>query len=70
MAKDGHRQVLKLRSVYAEDESDCLVFHQGEDGLELVETPFAVANTSKVWRLFGWRTWAHCSMSWWFYLWT
>lgn len=34
--------------MYAEDESDSLVFQQGEDGLELVETPFAQDNASKV----------------------
>lgn len=49
---DPTRQLLRLRSMYAEQESDCLVFQQKDQaqggGLELVETPFAVLHMEKV----------------------
>lgn len=48
-------QKFRLRSMYAERESDCLVFQEKEQsqggGLELVETPFAVEHTDKVQRV-------------------
>ena len=50
--KDPTRQMLRLRSMYAEQESDCLLFQQKEQnqggGLELVETPLAVQHMDKV----------------------
>lgn len=50
--KDPTRQMLRLRSMYAEQESDCLVFQQKSQseggGLELVETPLAVQHMDKV----------------------
>ena len=46
--KDPARQVLRLRSMYAEHESDCLLFQQNEAGLELVETPLALQHMEKV----------------------
>lgn len=46
--KDPTRQVLRLRSMYAEHESDCLLFQQSEAGLELMETPLALQHTEKV----------------------
>lgn len=46
--KDPARQVLRLRSMYAEHEADGLVFHQVDDGLELVETPFVKDHLEKV----------------------
>lgn len=50
--KDPTRQMLRLRSMYAEQESDCLLFQQKDQsqggGLELVETPLAVQHMDKV----------------------
>lgn len=40
--------MLRLRSMYAEHESDCLLFQQAEHGLELVETPLALQHMDKV----------------------
>eukprot|EP00752_Nemacystus_decipiens_P012084 g10714.t1 len=52
LMKDPTRQMLRLRSMYAEQESDCLLFQQKEQnqggGLELVETPFAVQHMDKI----------------------
>lgn len=52
LMKDPTRQMLRLRSMYAEQESDCLLFQQKEQsqggGLELVETPLAVQHMDKV----------------------
>lgn len=46
--KDPSRKVLSLRSMYAEDEADCLKFQYANDELDLLETPFAMENTDKV----------------------
>lgn len=50
--KDPTRQMLRLRSMYAERESDSLLFQQKDQsqggGLELVETPLAVQHMDKV----------------------
>ncbi|CBN76841.1 conserved unknown protein [Ectocarpus siliculosus] len=52
LMKDPTRQMLRLRSMYAEQESDCLVFQQKPQseggGLELVETPLAVQHMDKI----------------------
>lgn len=52
LMKDPTRQMLRLRSMYAEQESDCLVFQQKDQkeggGLELVETPLAMQHMDKV----------------------
>eukprot|EP00903_Cladosiphon_okamuranus_P008355 g8036.t1 len=49
---DPTRQMLRLRSMYAEQESDCLLFQQKDQsqggGLELVETPLAVQHMDKI----------------------
>lgn len=47
-SKDPARPMLRLRSMYAEHESDCLLFQQAEHGLELVETPLALQHMDKV----------------------
>lgn len=50
--KDPAKQMLRLRSMYAEQESDCLLFQQTDEkdggGLQLVETPFVLQHTEKV----------------------
>ena len=48
MLKDPTRQVLRLRSMYAANESDVLLFQYTDAGLHLAETPLALQHKDKV----------------------
>ncbi|CAM9249278.1 unnamed protein product, partial [Ascophyllum nodosum] len=48
MLKDPTRQVLRLRSMYAANESDVLLFQYTDAGLHLAETPLALQHKDKI----------------------
>ncbi|CAM9364517.1 unnamed protein product [Chrysoparadoxa australica] len=48
MTTDREHPQLRLRSMFAENEEDHLLFRWGDDGLELMETPFAAMLDRKI----------------------